>query len=394
MSVEQSANPNGSHPMDFFLTQDFDLIIPKTGETYRGIVVAHNQNNEILVDIGAKSEGIISNREVDSLPPEVLQELAIGCEVPVYVLAAEDDRGNILLSYGQAVAAEGWDQARRLQESQDVFKAKITGFNKGGLLTNIHQVRAFIPASQLGLPLTPGSDTEAHLKQFVGQTLETRVIEVDPSRNRLILSARDAVKKMREKKRTQMLTELTEGDICEGKVVNLESFGAFVDIGGLQGLVHLSELSWKRINNPAEILEVGDTIEVYILGVDNDKQRVALSIKRLESDPWTTIDEQYKEGQLVEVTITKLERYGAFAQLNDDFGLEGLIHISELADERVQKPSDVIRTKQVVTARIIRIDRDKRQLGLSLKQVVSGQFMDMDLAEVADENELTSEVQQ
>lgn len=380
MSLEQTAEQT-SHPMEFLLDTDFDLKIPTAGETCTGIVVAHS-TNEILVDIGAKSEGIITNRELAEMDQAVIDKLTVGSEIPVYVLNSGDRDGQILLSYTQALSEEGWLTARKLFESQELFECEITGYNKGGLLTNINHVRAFIPSSQLGLP---GRNTTAEqLEEFIGQTLQTKVIEVDQTRNRLILSARAAARRMREKQRTRLLEDLQEGDICEGKIVNVEDFGAFVDIGGIQGLVHLSELSWQRISTPYDQVSIGDKVQVYVLNVDHKRQRVALSLKRLQTDPWDEICAQYQEGQLVEVVITKLERYGAFARLNDEHGLEGLIHISELAPERVNQPSDVVQVDDTLSARIIRIDSKRRQLGLSVKQVHSGKFMAMDLAEAAE----------
>jgi small subunit ribosomal protein S1 len=377
MTVQEAAE-QATNPMEFLLDQDFELKIPTTGETCTGFVVAHTAN-EILVDIGAKSEGIIPSRELESLDPAVLPKLAVGNEIPVYVVSSSDRDGQIILSYAQALSEEGWLIARKLNESQELFECEITGYNKGGLLTHINHVRAFIPSSQLGL--SSRNTTAEQLEEFVGQTLQTKVIEVDQSRNRLILSARAAARRIREAQRNRMLDDLKEGDICEGKVVNVEDFGAFVDIGGLQGLVHLSELSWQRISTPYELIKVGDKVEVYVLSVDLKRQRVALSLKRLQPDPWEEICAQYQEGQLVEVVITKLEKYGAFARLNDEHGLEGLIHISELAQDRVNQPTEVVHVDDVLTARVIRIDSKRRQLGLSLKQVTSGKFMEMDLAE-------------
>ncbi|MCB0035000.1 MAG: S1 RNA-binding domain-containing protein, partial [Anaerolineales bacterium] len=342
--------------------------------------------NEVLVDIGAKSEGIINSREVENMDDDTRERLAVGKQISVYVVSSEDQHGNIVLSYEQAAAEAGWTYAKDLLDSQETYDSQILGYNKGGLLTKIENVRAFIPASQLGGPPSSGTSTDDYLSQFVGQTLETKVIEVDRSRNRLILSARAAAKRLREKQKKKLLITLNEGDVVQGKVVNLERFGAFVDIGGLQGLVHLSEISWKRISHPADEVSIGETLDVYVLSIDHDKQRVALSMKRLSQDPWNTIEDVYQTGQLVEVTITKLERYGAFARLNDNVGLEGLIHVSELSEDRIQKPSDIIQKGDVVTSRIIRIDPEQRQLGLSIKQVSSGKFLELDLAQ-ADNNE-------
>lgn len=384
MNTEHTADPM-TNPMEAWLAQDFELTVPSPGDTVTGTVVYH-ESNEVLVDIGAKSEGIINSREVENMDDDTRERLAVGKQVSVYVVSSEDQHGNIVLSYEQAAAEAGWTYAKDLLESQETYDSHIIGYNKGGLLTKIENVRAFIPASQLGGPPSSGTSTDDYLSQFVGQTLETKVIEVDRSRNRLILSARAAAKRLREKQKKKLLTSLNEGDVVQGKVVNLERFGAFVDIGGLQGLVHLSEISWKRISHPADEVSIGETLDVYVLSIDHEKQRVALSMKRLSQDPWDTIEDVYQTGQLVEVTITKLERYGAFARLNDNVGLEGLIHVSELSEDRIQKPSDVIQKSDVVTARIIRIDPEQRQLGLSIKQVSSGKFLELDLAQ-ADNNE-------
>lgn len=389
MNMELSATPS-VHPMDLLLAEDFNLTIPVVGETIKGIVVAHNENG-ILVDIGAKSEGMISTRELDTLDPDARDRLEIGSEVPVYVISIEDQSGNIVLSFGQAVIEEGWSLAQDLLETQENYSVKITGYNKGGLLTKVGNVRAFVPTSQLGGPPPAGASLDDYLKQFIGQTLDVKVIEVERPRNRLILSARDAAKKLRDKQRYKLLGDLQEGDICDGTVVNIERFGAFVDIGGIQGLVHLSELSWTRIAKPADIVTLGQRLKVYVLSVENDKQRVALSIKRLTTDPWDDINEIYHEGQLVEVTITKLERYGAFARLNDQYGLEGLIHISELADERVKSAGDIVQEGDVVMVRVIRVDADQRQLGLSIKQVSSAKYQDFDLANLENNETLTAD---
>ncbi|MFN2221036.1 MAG: S1 RNA-binding domain-containing protein, partial [Candidatus Promineifilaceae bacterium] len=206
----------------------------------------------------------------------------------------------------------------------------------------------------------------------------------DRGRNRLILSERAAMREIRAAQREQVIAEIEVGETRHGRIVNLADFGAFVDIGGIEGLVHLSELSWKRVDHPSEILDVGDEVDVYVINVDEERFRVGLSLKRLEPDPWTIIDTVYSEGELVEATITNLTRYGAFARIEDDYALEGLIHVSELAQEHVEHPQDIVRKGQVVAARIIRIDAEQRQLGLSLKQVSSEKYLEADLAMAGD----------
>ncbi len=380
---------NPEHPMSFLLAEDMSLEFPESGDVREGHVVSH-RNKEILVDIGAKSEGIISGSELDNMDDETRDDLAVGNVVSVYVVSPEDQDGNIILSYAKAKEEEDWVSAQELLESQEVYEGKIVGCNRGGLLMMVGQVRGFIPASQLSksqLTYDREQNNEDRLRQFVGEQIMAKVIEVDRSRNRLILSERAALKEKRAAERQSLLNELNEGDVKEGRIVNLADFGAFVDIGGIEGLVHLSELSWKRVNHPADILEVGKEVEVYVLNVDEDRSRIALSLKRLEPDPWTIVDEKYQEGDLVEATITKLARYGSFARLNDDYALEGLIHISELSEEHVEQPQDVVKQGQVVTVRIIRVDPEKRQLGLSLKQVASNKYVETDLA-IAGEVEL------
>ncbi len=389
--LEDNSTPNtaetADHPMSFLLEEDFYLDLPQSGEIREGQVVAH-RGSEILIDIGAKSEGIIPSDELDMMDQSTRDQLTVGNMVSVLIVNPEDRNGNIILSYTRAMEEEDWINAENLLESQDVYLAKVIGYNKGGLLVMFGQVRGFIPASQLGSQRrsSEGSSQE-RLRNYLGEELSAKVIEVDRSRNRLILSERAAMKEIRASRREKLLDELEEGEIRKGRIVNLAEFGAFVDIGGIEGLVHLSELSWKRVNHPSDLLKVGSEVEVYILGIDRERNRVALSLKRLEPDPWTVIDQMYQEGELVEATVTKLTRYGAFARLNDDFALEGLIHVSELSDEHVNQPQDVIEVDQIVTARIIRIDPQRRQLGLSLKQVMSAKYLESDLARASDEEE-------
>jgi small subunit ribosomal protein S1 len=379
---------DADHPMNFLLTEDLSVGIPAEGEVRAGIVVEY-RNNEVLVDIGAKSEGIIPSREFEAMDAETKELLAIGNEVLVAIIDPEDKNGNIILSYAKAVEEQDWLNAQNLLDSQEVYQGKVIGYNRGGLLVRMGQVRGFVPSSQMSASRQrgggQGANNEEQLRASVGDTLFAKVIEVDRDRNRLILSERAAAKEMRESQRKHLLEDLAEGQTRNGRVVNMADFGAFIDIGGIEGLIHLSELSWKRVNHPGDKLTLGQNLDVYVLSVDHERQRVALSLKQLEPDPWTIIDERYQVGQLVEVTITKLTKYGAFARLDDEYELEGLIHISELSDDHVKHPRDIIQKSQVVAARIIRVDPEQRQLGLSLKQVSSDHFMEADLALAAEE---------
>jgi small subunit ribosomal protein S1 len=212
---------------------------------------------------------------------------------------------------------------------------------------------------------------------MVGKMLRLKVIEIDRSRNRLILSERAAMREWRKQHKEKLLASLQEGDVRSGEVISLCDFGAFVDLGGADGLIHLSELSWRRVAHPNEVLAIGDQVEVYVLNVDRERKRIGLSLKRLQDDPWTKITKSYQEGQLVEGTVTKLVKFGAFARISED-DIEGLIHISELSDQHITHPKEVVQEGQVVALRVIRIDPDRRRIGLSLKRVDSAEYLDVD----------------
>jgi small subunit ribosomal protein S1 len=383
-----SENNNGDaaafadHPMNFLLEDDQNLGFPKSGDVRTGHVVDH-RIGEILIDIGAKSEGIITSSEVSSFDEDILNLLAIGNEVSIYVVNPDDRNGNIILSYRKAMEEEDWVMVQELLDNQEIYKGIVTGSNRGGLLVNVGMLRGFVPTSHLKhgrLGGGPRSENEERLRTNIGDDISTKVIEVDRSRNRLILSERAALKEARAAELSRLMEELEEGDIRDGRVVNLADFGAFVDIGGAEGLVHLSELSWKRVNHPSQVVNIGDECQVYVLNIDKERSRIALSLKRLETDPWTQIDDLYNEGDLLEATITKLTKFGAFARINDDYQIEGLIHISELSEEHVEEPQEIVTRGEVVSIRVIRVDRERRQLGLSMKQVTSVRYLESDLA--------------
>lgn len=367
------------HPMAYLLSEELDL--PTVGEIRSGRVVA-NHKNEILIDIGAKSEGVIPMSEVQQLDPQTREQLSEGSQIDVYIVNTDEPFGTITVSYAKVIEQRDWQKAEALKQSKDLVEGKVIGYNKGGILVNFRQLRGFIPNSQLSPPHKQLLSSNK-IQQIVGRTIHVKIIEVDQERNRLIFSEKAAFKEVRQSERNNLLEQLKEGDVHTGRVINIVQFGAFIDIGGIEGLVHLSELSWKRINNPSEILKIGDEVEVVILNIDQDKERLALSIKRLQPDPWTIIDEIYEHGQLVEATITKLAEYGAFARINDDYQLEGLIHISEISEDHINHPNEVLQLSQDVAVRIIRIDASSRQLGLSIKQITSAKFVESDLEQLS-----------
>ena len=380
-----------SHTMQGLLDNStFGFKDIKRGDVLTGTIVRMSPQ-EILVDVGSKSEGIISGRELEHLPADVLSELKVGDEVMTFVVNPEDRNGNIVLSLSRAQAEKDWREAEDLFKSQDVFEGQVAGFNKGGLIVKVGKVRGFVPASQLVSAHGGGKVEEAaeseeeeagrpeeRWQPLVGKKLQLKVIEMDRSRNRLILSERAAMRDWRKIQKEKLLSELHEGMQLRGKVISLADFGAFVDLGGADGLVHLSEISWKRVTHPREVLKVGQEVEVEVLNVDHDRKRIGLSLKRLEPDPWSLVENRYKIGQLVEGTITKLAKFGAFARIKDDDQIEGLIHISELSDGRINHPKEVVREGQVLTLRIIRIDAERRRLGLSLKRVDQAEYAEAD----------------
>ncbi len=382
----ENSQSSAVHPMQALLDTDTALNMPAKGEMRDG-VIARITNSEILVDVGAKSEGVITGREFESLDEATRRSLAVGQTILVYVVDPEDRNGNIVLSLTRAKEEKDWRQAESLLDSQEVYSGTIAGFNKGGLIVKLGNVRGFIPASQISLSRrrrTEGAETpEQKWAKMIGESALVKVIEVDRSRNRLILSERAAAKETKEAEKERLLAEIKPGDVRKGRVMSLAEFGAFIDIGGADGLVHLSEISWKRLTHPNEVLKVGQEVEVEVLNVDRERKRIALSLKRREEDPWTALQRKYQVGQLVAGTITKLTKFGAFARIEGAEDVEGLIHVSELAEGRVEHPRDAVKEGQTVTLRVVKIDPEKRRVGLSLKRASSAEYAEADWEQVA-----------
>ena len=353
---------------------------PKRGEVRKG-TIARVTATEILVSIGTKSEGIIPARELERLDTAAREKLTEGTEINVYVVSPEDHNGNVVLSLAKAQEENDWQKAEDLRTSQEVFQGRVDGFNKGGLIVKVGNLRGFVPASQFSLSRrhrSEGETPDQKWNRMVGEQICVKVIEVDRSRNRLILSERAAAKESRESQKERLLNELQEGEIRTGHVISLANFGAFVDLGGADGLVHLSEISWRRINHPSEVLKVGQTVKVKVLGMDRERKRISLSMKGMEEDPFTQAAGKLREGQLVTGTITKLTKFGAFAKIEGFDDIEGLIHITELSENRVEHPKDVVEVGQNLTLRVVKIDPEARRIGLSVRRVSSAQYADMD----------------
>lgn len=366
--------------MESLLDEYMGSGVPKRGEFRTGEIVSVGKN-EILVDIGAKSEGVIPADELEEL--DDTSALAVGNSIRTVVVNPESGpQGQIILSYLKVAEEEDWTRAIASQETGELCQVKSVGANRGGLVVKFGMARGFMPISQLprGKRINRNGQVIDQLRAFIGEEFSAKVLEVDRSRGRLIVSAAAAEKETRSQRRSERMAELVVGEVYDGRVINLTSFGAFIDLGGVDGLVHLSELSHKHVNKPHDILSNGDDVKVVILTIDAEKQRVALSMKQLEPDPWSMIENIYSVGKLVEVTVTQLTNYGAFARINDDYQIEGLIHISELSDQHIKQPDEVVRKGDKVTSRIIRIDAGQRQIGLSLKRVFDNAYIAQDMA--------------
>lgn len=364
------------------------LDFPRQGEIRTG-TIARITETEVLVSIGTKSEGVIPSRELEQLDPAAREAFQIGREIPVYVVNPEDPNGNVLLSHVRALEEKDWKTAETLLASGEPYQGRIIGFNKGGLIVPIGQLHGFVPASQVSLLRrvdAAGNTPEQRWGAMVDEPITVTVIEVDRDRRRLILSERAALQETRETLKERLLEELSEGDVRTGRVTSLADFGAFVNIDGADGLVHLSEISWERIEHPKEVLKIGQEVKVKVIAVDKERKRIGLSIRQLQEDPWVKKVERFKEGQLVEGTITHLTKFGAFARLEED--LEGLIHISELSEQRVAHPKEVVHEGDVLTLRVIKIEPERHRIGLSLRKVDSPAYTDFDwkttLAEVVE----------
>ena len=341
---------------------------PQRGEIRTGVVVSVGPN-EIVVDVGVKREGLVSPRDLERLSAEERAGLSVGDEVPVYVLKPEDQDGNLIVSLYLAQLEQDWQKAEEYLKSNEIFEGKVTGYNKGGLVVGFDRIRGFVPASQVAdFPRQLSPDEKINrLTRQVGRDIAVRVIEVDRKRKRLIMSEQVAHREWRERQRRKVMDSLTEGQVVHGVVTSLADFGAFVDLGGTEGLVHISEISRQRIKHPREALNVGDEVDVYVLKLDQAGGKIGLSLRRLQPDPWTLVGTKYAVGQRVEGMATNIVDFGVFAQLEG--GIEGLIHVSELSNAPITHPRDVVTRGQRYLLEIVKIDPERQRIGLSLKRV-------------------------
>ncbi len=354
--------------LDEYLTNGYDYQRPRHGDIRKGIVVEANERG-LVVDIGFKREGLVPAEDLERLDEETRSSIEVNSEVSVFVLRPEDREGYPVLSIHQARLYQDWIKAEQMMANGELYEGEVSGYNRGGLIVRFGKIRGFVPASQiarLSRRLSP-EERRQRLADMVGQRIGLKIIEVDRRRRRLIFSQRQALREWQELQRMRVMDQLTEGEVRQGRVTDITSFGAFVDLGGADGLIHVSELSWKRVDNPHDVLKVGDEVDVYVLEVDRRRKRIALSLKKLQPDPWTLVDDHYHEGQLVEGKVTRVLDFGAFVEL--DLGIEGLLHVSEMIGTPELQPSDILHPGETLLVKIIRIESDRRRLALSARQV-------------------------
>jgi small subunit ribosomal protein S1 len=358
--------PPQEESQDFrdLLEESFDYKPPRRGEI-RDAIIMQIDRNEIIVDMGAKQDGIVTAQDIERLDPEYRATLSVGQKVPVYVLQPRDSDGNLIVSINMGLQQFDWNDAGSLLNKDEVVEVNVVGHNRGGVLVRWNRLEGFIPSSHMvtvggGLQ---GNERRDALDDLKDRVLRVKVIEVDQDRRRLIFSEREAQREARAKKKADLLSSLEVGKIVKGKVTGLRDFGAFIDLGGADGLIHVSELAWHRVDHPRDVLTVGDVIDVYVLDLDRGTNRIALSRKRLLSDPWENAIDHYYEGMLVEGGVTNVVDFGAFIALDD--GLEGLLHLSEMGDGNLKEPYSYVKKGDRLQLRISRLEPERRRVGFT-----------------------------
>jgi small subunit ribosomal protein S1 len=339
---------------------DATLVPFEEGDVVTGRVVRIDKD-EVLVDIGYKSEGVIPAHELSIRKAvDASEEVELGEEVDALVLTKEDQDGRLILSKKRARFEKAWRRIEGAAESGEPVEGTVIEVVKGGLIIDLG-VRGFLPASLVDIRRVQNLD------DFLGQKIECKVIELNRSRNNVVLSRRAVLEEERKEVRQQILDRLQPGQVVEGAISNIVDFGAFVDLDGIDGLIHISELSWSHVNHPSEILNIGDVVPVKVLDIDRERQRISLGLKQTQEDPWQRVMDTYRVGDVLEGKVTKVVSFGAFVEILD--GVEGLVHISELAQHHVENPREIVNQGDTVRVKILEIDSGRRRLSLSVKRV-------------------------
>ncbi|MCE2456745.1 MAG: S1 RNA-binding domain-containing protein [Dehalococcoidia bacterium] len=359
----------------------------RRGDVVEGVVMRADTSDGLFVNIGQKAEAHVPANEMRTIDTTDIEGL-VGGSIIAMVVRPESGDNPAILSVDRAIGEQGWRYLEKAMDAGEVIEGSIAGFNRGGSIVEVEGVQGFVPMSQLvsvprerfriyqegGDGLSEGETETIQEAQNaeIGRQIQMKVLEVNRSRNRAIFSERQAVQESRDARKAKLIEELEEGQTRNGTVTGISSFGAFVDIGGADGLIHISELSWSMVNSPEEVVSVGQKVDVYVLRVDAENMKIALSLRRLQPEPWETIHERHNIGDVVNATVTKLTNFGAFARVEDS--IEGLIHISELSARMINHPREVVREGEQVEVKILRIEPERRRLGLSLKQASEERF--------------------
>ncbi|MCH2312823.1 MAG: S1 RNA-binding domain-containing protein [SAR202 cluster bacterium] len=358
------------------LLEEMDFKVLKRGEVVEGSVMRVDSDG-VFLDIGHKEEGFVPMGEMKTITKEEMVKLSEGDSLIAFVMRP-DSKDGPMLSVDRARGEEGWRDIQKLMDQDQPVEGVIVGFNRGGCILEVANVQGFVPMSQL---ITISRDLfkqesfesgEANVsegsigKDLIGKTLKVKVLEVNRSRNRAIFSERSALQEQRDEQKAQLIEKLVEGEVRKGIVTGISNFGAFVDLGGADGLIHISEMSWSMVGSPEDLVKVGEELDVYVLRIDRETMKIALSLRRLQPEPWETIFERYQVGDVVDATVTKIANFGAFARLEDS--IEGLIHITELSEAVITNPNEVVSEGQEIKVKILKIEMERKRLGLSLKQ--------------------------
>jgi small subunit ribosomal protein S1 len=364
MGNDSSENESQAASFEDLLDEVEQYDRPKRGDIRPAIILQINPD-EIIVDLGVKRDGVVPKDDLIRLTSEFLDSLNTGDEVPIYVLNPNDRDGNLLVSINLGLQGQDWVRAHKLLENGELVEAEVTGFNRGGLLVRFGRLEGFVPASHvLGLdPGLPEPDRSQAMDDLIGTTIGLKVVEVNQGRRRLILSQREAQREWRSQQKKRLLHELSVGDVTTGRITGIRDFGVFVDLGGADGLIHVSELAWHRVPHPRDVVKVGDEVQVHVLELDHDKQRIALSLRRVHADPWPSVEQTYLVGQAIEGMVSNVVDFGAFVVLED--GIEGLLHVSEMADGQLSEPYSYVKRGDRVTVRVARIEADRRRIGFT-----------------------------
>lgn len=346
----------------------YDYKPPQKGEFRTGVLLEIDEYGAV-VDIGQKYDGIVPRGDIERLDEETLKELTPGQEVTAQVIRPVDREGRLTLSLAQVQAQQDWKKAQQMFDHDEIWYGKVSGYNRGGLLARFGQLQAFIPASQLEQwhHKSSSQSRKQKFKEYIGQELPLKLIEIDEVENRLIASERVAQRELRQQRLEQLLEELSEGQVVKGTVRNLTNFGAFIDLGGADGMVHISELSWQNVDHPREVVSVGDEIEVQVLELDRDRQRISLSLKEMQPNPWSVAHLLFAEDQLVQGTVRNIVSFGAFVDLAE--GISGLLHVSEIADPPPNNPKEFVQRGDVLVLRVLDVSPVQQRISLSLKRV-------------------------